>query len=153
MNGVWRLGPTDVALAQRTFVMMAAAFDEPRDDLPEDHVAALLANPVFWAFAALADDDVVGGLTAHALPMTSSRSSEMFIYDLAVRAERRRQGVGRALVAELRQQASEAGIDTVFVPADDEDEEAIEFYRAVGGTPSPVTFFTFGRPGGRGASR
>ena len=41
----------------------------------------------------------------------------------------------------------------VFVPADDEDQEAIEFYRAVGGTPSPVTFFTFDRPAGRGSSR
>ena len=85
--------------------------------------------------------------------MTRSRSSEMFIYDLAVRTDRRRRGVGRALIARLREEASEAGIDTVFVPADDEDQEPIEFYRAVGGVPSAVTFFTFDRPTARGAGK
>jgi aminoglycoside 3-N-acetyltransferase I len=32
------------------------------------------------------------------------------------------------------------------VPADEEDDHAIEFYRALGAEASPVTFFTFSRP-------
>ncbi len=91
------------------------------------------------------DGQIVGGLTAHTLPMTHSESDEIFIYDIAVRAEHQRRGVGRLLVAHLRQVASDAEIHDLFVPADDEDTHAIEFYRALGGVGAPVTFFTFGR--------
>jgi len=34
----------------------------------------------------------------------------------------------------------------VFVPADNEDDDALDFYRALGGTPSSVTFFSFSEP-------
>jgi aminoglycoside 3-N-acetyltransferase I len=140
------LGPGDGAVAQELFATMAAVFeDDGAEPLGDDAVAALLARDTFWAVVAMEDGAVVGGLTAHALPMTRSPSTELFIYDLAVRADRQRRGVGRALVAELLSLASAAGIETTFVPADDEDSGALEFYRAMGGAPSPVTFFTFSR--------
>ena len=44
--------------------------------------------------------------------------------------------------------AAAEGIGVVFVPADDEDTHALDFYRAMGGEPQPVTIFTFDkRPG------
>ena len=58
------------------------------------------------------------------------------------------QGVGRLLVSALREAATAAGIDDVFVPAENEDLHALEFYRALGGAATPVTFFTFPRPEG-----
>jgi len=73
------------------------------------------------------------------------QDSEIFIYDIAVRPDRQRRGIGRSLVAHLREAAAAEGIDVVFVPADAEDDHAIEFYRALGGDASPVTFFTFER--------
>ncbi len=102
-----------------------------------------LGRECFWALAAFAGADVVGGLTAHTLPMTRSPSSEVFTYDLAVRQDQQRQGVGSRLVLELREAAARAGSQEVFVPADNEDAHALDFYRAQGATPSPVTFFTF----------
>jgi aminoglycoside 3-N-acetyltransferase I len=105
----------------------------------------LLARVDFWAVVAVDEGSVVGGVTAHALPMTRNRSTELFIYDLAVRSDRQRQGIGRALVSELLASASAAGIMTSFVPADDEDTHALDFYRAIGGEESPVRFFTFSR--------
>jgi aminoglycoside 3-N-acetyltransferase I len=95
--------------------------------------------------AATMGDEIVGGLTAHTLPMTRSESREIFIYDIAVRASHQRRGVGRLLMSHLARLAGEAGIADMFVPADDEDSHALEFYRALGGVASPVTFFTFGR--------
>ena len=105
----------------------------------------MLARTDFWAVVAVDEGSVVGGITAHALPMTRDRSVELFIYDLAVRSDRQRQGIGRGLVSELLGLASAAGIKTSFVPADDEDSHALDFYRAMGGEESPVTFFTFSR--------
>jgi aminoglycoside 3-N-acetyltransferase I len=113
------------------------------EGLRDEDVAALLRSETFWALAALEDGVVVGGLTAHALPMTRSRSTELFIYDLAVKPEWQRRGIGRALISELIASGRKAGIGTAFVPADNEDTHALEFYRAVGGVPSAVTFFTF----------
>lgn len=127
--------------------MMLWGFGEEGEPLGDAYVAALLARTDFWAMAALDGHDghdVLGGLTAHALPMTRSAEAELFLYDLVVRADRRRQGIGRALVEETLSKARALGLRVAFVPADDEDEHAIAFYRAIGGRPSRVTFFTFG---------
>ena len=75
--------------------------------------------------------------------MTSTEAVEVFIYDLAVRPDHQRQGVGRHLVTELRNSAAASGIANVFVAADNDDVQALDFYRALGGRSSPVTLFAF----------
>jgi len=151
MADVRRLRPGGETVALEMFRMMAEVFAEDDeggldgDPLGDDDARSLLRREEFWAIVATEGDVVVGGLTAHALPMTRSRSTELFIYDLAVRADRQRRGIGRALVAELLARARDSGIGTAFVPADNEDTHALEFYRAIGGAPAPVTFFTFSR--------
>ena len=87
--------------------------------------------------------EIVGGLTAHALPMTRAERSEMFIYDVAVRPDYQRQGVGRRLMAAVRDAARDQGIDDVFVAADEDDAHALDFYRSLGGSPSMSAIFTF----------
>jgi aminoglycoside 3-N-acetyltransferase I len=140
-----RLAPGEAALATTMFTMMAEVFSEPAGILTNEYVAELLGRAAFWAIAAIDGDEVVGGLTAHALPMTRAQGFELFLYDLAVRPDRQRRGIGRRLVARLREEAAAEGADNVFVPADDDDDHALEFYRALGGSPSPVTIFTFDR--------
>jgi aminoglycoside 3-N-acetyltransferase I len=153
MAKVRRLVPGDERLARETFRTMEAVFEEDESEtrdaegepLRDEDVADLLRREEFWALVATEDDDVVGGVTAHVLPMTRNRGTELFLYDLAVRADRQRRGIGRALVGELLALAHLAGIGTAFVPADEEDTHALEFYRAIGGTESKVRFFTFSR--------
>jgi ribosomal protein S18 acetylase RimI-like enzyme len=79
--------------------------------------------------------------------LTRTESSEIFIYDIAVRVDKQRLGIGRRLIAALRDMAAAEGIHDLFVPADDEDTHALEFYRALGAAASPVTFFVFSRDG------
>lgn len=130
---------------------MAEVFDEECEDLGDGYLDRLLCREGFWAIAAFTDDDeLIGGLTAHTLPMTRAEASEIFIYDIAVRSDQQRKGVGRLLMTELRREAANAGIQDVFVAADDDDVHALDFYRALGGVPSPVTFFTFSADGERG---
>ena len=138
-----RLTARDSALARELFALMAEVFDEPHVPLGGAYLHRLLASEQFWAMVALVDGLPVGGLTAHGLAMTRSEATEAFIYDIAVRASHQRQGVGRALVSALRAACAEHGIHVVFVPADDADAHALDFYRALGGEASPVTFFTF----------
>lgn len=141
---VRRLDAEDAALAQGLFALMSAVFGESQRPLSHRYLEGLLASQGFWAMAAFSGDELLGGLTAHSLPMTRIEAAEVFVYDLAVQERHQGQGVGRALVAALREHCGAQGIDVVFVPADDEDVHALEFYKAIGGRPSPVTFFTFG---------
>ena len=138
---VKRLGVDDVAVATRMFALMTEIFDTPGEALSETYVSELLRRPEFWAVVALVADEVVGGLTAHELPMTRNESGELLIYDLAVSPDRQREGIGRRLVNMLSMLAAERGIDVTFVLADNEDEHAVAFYRALGGEPSDVTMF------------
>jgi aminoglycoside 3-N-acetyltransferase I len=138
-----RLKAGDRELAKVLFTVMAEVFGEGSGELSDGYIDQLLDREDFWAIAAFTDNDIVGGLTAHTLPMTRAQSSEIFIYDIAVRSEHQRKGIGRRLIAELRAQAADMGIQDLFVPADNEDVHALDFYRALGGEAAPVTIFTF----------
>jgi aminoglycoside 3-N-acetyltransferase I len=139
-----RLKAGDRDLARTLFSLMATVFEEECEPLSDGYLDRLLVREEFWALAALDGEQIVGGVTAHVLPMTSAETSELFVYDVAVRRDRQRSGVGRRLIADLRDQAAAAGIEVLFVPADNDDTHALDFYRALGGVASPVTFFTFG---------
>ena len=92
--------------------------------------------------AAFDENEMIGGLTAYVLQKTTSESSELFLYDVAVRKSHQRRGVGRLLMTALRDEARNAGIEEAFVLADNEDVHALDFYRALGGRASQVTLFT-----------
>ena len=146
VNGIriTRLRAADLDDALHLLSLMAEAFEEHRDALSTNYLEGLLKREDFWLLAAYLDGVLVGGLTAHTLPMTRAQTAELFIYDLAVDEKSRRNGVGRRLVEEVQKAAAAQGIACIFVPTDNEDEHALDFYRAIGGKPSPVTFFTFG---------
>lgn len=140
---VKRLVHGDRTLARQTFHLMAEVFEEEIGALSDRYLDQLLIRGDVWALAALMGEEVVGGLTAFTLPLTRTESSEVFIYDIAVHARHQRQGIGRRLVSSIREAAAADGAEAVFVPAENDDTHALDFYRALGGEPSPVTFFTF----------
>jgi aminoglycoside 3-N-acetyltransferase I len=130
------------------FGLIADMFEGEHESLSDAYIERLLVRDDFWAVAAFRDGQIVGGLTAHALPMTASESSVVFIYDIAVLPDHQRQGVGRHLLVSLRDAAAAVGIEELFVPADNEDSHALKFYRSLGGAASEVIHFTFAaRPG------
>jgi aminoglycoside 3-N-acetyltransferase I len=138
-----RLGAADIQRAQALFTAMVEVFESDSMPVSDGYLTRLLARDDFWALAATVDGQIAGGLTAHTLPLTRAEVSEIFIYDIAVRPEYQRSGIGRQLVAVLREQAAAKGITVLFVAADNEDTHALDFYRALGGAPQPVTIFTF----------
>jgi aminoglycoside 3-N-acetyltransferase I len=128
---------------------MARVFGEPHVEVGEDYLARLLSDDRFWAIAALSEGELVGGVTAHTLPMTRSESHELFVYDIAVLPDHQRHGIGRTLMRSLRAEAAHVGIMNVFVAAATEDAHALDFYRALGGAASSVTMYTFTDPNTR----
>jgi aminoglycoside 3-N-acetyltransferase I len=92
----------------------------------------LLASDTFIAIAALRDGHVVGGLAAYELRKFEQERSEIYIYDLAVAAAHRRQGIATALIQELQDIAAERGAWVIFVQADHGDAPAIALYSKLG---------------------
>ena len=143
-----RLGGADLALARATFMLMGEVFDEdPWVPLGDPYLRSLLDDARVWAYAAVSDGRPIGGLVAHQLPMTRAEVPELLIYDLAVDVGHQRRGVGRALIARIRSDAAAVGIGEMWVPADDDDEHALEFYRNTGASSQAVTIFTYATAG------
>jgi tRNA (adenine37-N6)-methyltransferase len=113
-----RLGVGDVQRARAAFAMMHTVFDEDPDVLSDGYVAGLLADESFWAIGAFEAGEAIGCITGHELAMTRHERTELLVYDLAVRVDNQRRGIGRQLVNALVTSAADRGIDVVFVPAD-----------------------------------
>ncbi len=118
-------------------------FEEEPKTGSEANSLRLLNNNHFIAIVALAENEVLGGLTAYELPMYYSDSSEVFLYDLAVKPEHQRLGIGKGLIQSLKEHCIKNGIKEFFVMAHEEDEHAIEFYRSTGGKSEKVVNFLY----------
>ena len=107
------------------------------------YLQSLLEKETVIFYAALIDEKVVGGLTAHVLPSTYFPSSEVYIYDLAVLTEFQRKGIGRRLIESLKEYCANLGMKEVFVQADLVDQHALDFYQATGGIAESVVHFSY----------
>jgi len=100
---------------------------------PSDaYLSALLAKEHVIALVALNAERVVGGLVAYELDKFERARREIYLYDLAVSAPYRRQGIATALLERLRALAGDRYAWVVYVQADYGDEAAIALYSRLG---------------------
>ena len=83
---------------------------------------------------------MVGGLVAYVLPKLEQRRSEIYIYDLAVAGDRRREGIATALIAEVQRIAPGVGAWVIYVQADHGDDPAIALYEGLGAREDVLHF-------------
>jgi aminoglycoside 3-N-acetyltransferase I len=130
------LGPGDIALMDAMLTIFGEAFDEVETYSGATPSAAylerLLGSDYFIALAALKSGEVVGGIAAYELLKFEQERSEIYIYDLAVAAGHRRQGIATALILELKKIAAARGAYVAFVQADHADAPAIALYTKLG---------------------
>jgi aminoglycoside 3-N-acetyltransferase I len=133
---VRHLRPDDVGLMEALLATFGDAFNEVETYCGSPPNAAylkqLLGKDYFIALAALKGGQVVGGLAAYELQKFEQQRSEIYIYDLAVSAAHRREGIATALIAELEKIAAARGAYVIFVQADIGDEPAIALYTKLG---------------------
>src|ERR671910_1477322 len=131
-----RLALADVPLLRKLNALFGDAVAEPETytaEPPSDaYLEGLLAKEHVIALVALAGEEVLGGLVAYELDKFERARREVYIYDLAVRAEHRRQGVATALIGHLREIAARRGAWVVYVQADHGDDPAIALYEKLG---------------------
>jgi aminoglycoside 3-N-acetyltransferase I len=133
---VQALAAQDIGLMRAMLTMFGEAFGEPAtyaQAQPDDHyLRELLGSESFVAVAAVAEAKVVGGLAAYTLRKFEQARTEIYIYDLAVEAACRRQGVATAMIEELKRLARAKGAYVIYVQADHGDDAAIALYTKLG---------------------
>ncbi|WP_299911557.1 AAC(3)-I family aminoglycoside N-acetyltransferase [uncultured Paracoccus sp.] len=131
-----QLGPEDLPRARALNRLFAQVFDDPgsyQANPPDDaYLSELLTRGQAIVLIAEEGGTVTGGLVAYDLPKLEQRRSEIYIYDLAVSADHRRQGIATALIEHLRQIARTRGAWVIYVQADHGDDPAIALYTGLG---------------------
>ena len=150
---IHQITPDELTLMEGLLVTFGEAFDEVEtygESRPSaDYLLQLLGSDYFIALAALKEGDVVGGIAAYELRKFEQERSEIYIYDLAVGAAHRREGIATALIQELKKIAEARGAYLIFVQADIGDEPAIALYTKLGARED-VLHFDIAVEGGTG---
>jgi len=116
--------------------VFAAAFEDEESYLSkpptDEYLQGLIAREDFIPLVAIAPDKVVGGLAAYVLHKFEQARAEIYIYDLAVLEEYRRQHIATRLINKLQEIANEIGAYVIYVQADHGDDPAINLYESLG---------------------
>lgn len=96
---------------------------------PKKHLLRVMESPGFFSMVAIHDNKVIGGLTAYTFEQYHSTQPIAYIYDLAVLASFQRKGVGKSLIKIFNDHCKSLGYQEVFVQADKDEPQAVEFYR------------------------
>jgi ribosomal protein S18 acetylase RimI-like enzyme len=114
-----RLGPSDEG------VVRELADREPQ--------AELLSDERTFFLAAFDDSTPIGFVLAYELPRRHGDPAHLFVYEIGVREDLRRKGVGTALMQRLADLARERGLRDAFLLTNESNTGAMTFYEAIGG--------------------
>lgn len=139
-----KLDGNDVEKFKELIHVFQDVFEMENFKMPNgSYLQQLIEKEDFFVFVALVNNRVVGGLTAYTLQQYYSESTLSYIYDLAVKTEFQRQGIGKMLIEGITDYCRKAGIEDVFVQADDTDDYALEFYHSTGATIGKAVSFYY----------
>ncbi len=139
------LTPSDIDDFVRLLAVFQEVFEWENPSLPDKrHLQKVLDNPRFFVLVAKLDQQIVGGLTVHVLDRYDTEKPSAYIYDVAVLPAHQRKGIGQALMGTLLDHCEKHGFDEVFVQAEAEDQQAVDFYRKIAkGSEMRAVHFTF----------
>jgi ribosomal protein S18 acetylase RimI-like enzyme len=124
---VKRLQPQDAETAAAVVKLFAGKV------VSAEYLQGFLANPHNYLLVAEADNRLAGFLLAHALQRLKQDSYKMFIYEIEVSEDFRRQGIGAALINHIREIVRQENLMNAFVLTNYSNQGAVEFYKSTGG--------------------
>lgn len=112
--------------------LVAVAEVHGRSPCDDAAVAEFVADPNRWLLLAVQGGRVIGSLNGHALRHPHRREPQFLLYEIDVRPEARRRGVGTALVRAFVDGAREAGAFEVWIPTNESNAAAMALYERCG---------------------
>ncbi len=128
-----KLSSNNIPELRKLMKLFSLAFYDAKnyeDNPPTDeYIESILKNPCNSVIVAMNErSEVVGGLVAYELQKFEQQRSEVYLYDLAVAEDYRRQGIATNLIKELQEWAKQRGAYVIFVQADNVDAPAVALY-------------------------
>ncbi len=125
------LKPNEVSEFTELIKLFEEVFQMKNFELPDKcHLDKILKGESFKVFVAEINDKIVGGATVFVLEQYYSTKPLAYIYDLAVKVEFQRRGIGRKVIEFINAFFLQKGFEEVFVQADEVDDYALDFYRS-----------------------
>lgn len=125
-----KLNPTDIDNFTDLIKIFEDVFEWENFTIPKSkHLQRLLDDSNFLVLVGKVDKKIVGGLTAHVLHRYDTEKPSAYIYDIAVITKLQRKGIGKLLIATLNDYCIKNGFNEVFVQAETDDIQAVNFYK------------------------
>ena len=139
-----KLTSQDIYPFQQLILVFEEVFEMENFTIPaQEHLQGLLDKADFMVFAAFHEGKVIGGLTAYVLTSYFHPSADVYVLDLAIKAEFQRKGLGKKLMEQAFAYCKTQNINEVFVQADEVDQHAVDFYHSLGGIAEKAVNFDF----------
>ena len=123
--------------------LAADVFDDP---IVESSAQEFLDDPRHRLVVAIDSDVVVGFVSAVIYLHPDKPAPELWINEIGVAPTHQRQGIGKALLQAMLEEAKQSGCTEAWVLTERENAAAMAMYKSTGGiesVPDP-TMFTFG---------
>jgi ribosomal protein S18 acetylase RimI-like enzyme len=114
------------------FARVALSEIHERHPVEDAAISSFLKTPECYLLLAVEDGCVLGSLNGYLLRQPDRSRPQFLLYELDVREEYRRRGIGLALVNTFTDQARAAGAFEVWVVSNESTNAAIELYRKCG---------------------
>jgi aminoglycoside 3-N-acetyltransferase I len=111
--------------------------------LDEAQSKQLRDNRNFIAIGATVGFELAGGLTAHLVTNYYKGGLDLFIYDIAIKPDYQRKGVGIELLNFTKNFCQEHAIKEMYVAAESADENALTYYRKTDAEEIASRFFVY----------
>lgn len=110
------------------------------------YVGGLLMSPTIRTIVAVREDRIVGFAIVGCSFSTSRLCRALYCSDLWVAAEHREQGIGTALIRQMKDYAARDGMDFLYGVADSGNEPLQRFHRDNGWTSTGLVFMYIEQP-------
>ena len=111
--------------------------------LDEQQSKQLSDNRNFIAVGATVGFELVGGLAAHIVTNYYKGGNDLFIYDIAIKPEHQKKGIGNELIKFTKQFCIDHNIKEMYVAVDENDENGLAYYRKTEGQERASRFFVY----------
>lgn len=95
-----------------------------------DDLIAHLADDTAIVYGAFDDEDLIAFIWAYVHPFREE--PRMYVSEIRVKEEYRRQGIGSRLLRLVEDKAKELGLGAIYLHAEANHPEAVRFYKATG---------------------
>lgn len=126
-----RLAPADLDSALKTIRELKTE-PENKPSPTVESLSKLLENRDAFLLAAFEGEEPVGFLTAYKLKMVYTSGYMLLLYEINVREDRRRRGIGSSLIQDLKNRCPGENIDRLWLLTNKSNAKAVALYRKMG---------------------